>query len=53
MTIDDVLHKLTVLSFPTSTVEDSGSYICVALLDIPDSDNITRMEETGVVIRRK
>ena len=53
MTIGNELHKLTSLSFPTSTTEDSGSYKCVALLVIPDSDNITRMEESVVTIRRE
>ena len=53
MTIGNELHKLTSLSSPTSTAEDSGSYKCVALLVIPDSDNITRMEESVVTIRRE
>ena len=53
ITIANELHKLTSLSFPTSTAADSGSYECVALLVIPDSDNITRMEESVVTIRRE
>ena len=51
MTNGDVLYKLNVLSFPTSTAEDTGSYECVARIVIPDSDNITETEESLVLIR--
>ncbi len=47
----DILYKLNVLSFPTSTPEDTSSYECVARIVIPDSDNITETEESVVLIR--
>ncbi len=47
----DTLYKLNVLSFPTSTPEDTGSYECVSRIVIPDSDNITETGKSVVLIR--
>ena len=41
------------LTFPTSSVTDSGTYRCQARLDIPDSPSITLMEESIVTVRRE
>ena len=43
--------KFNVLQFPTSVLEDSGSYECVAHIVIPDSANISETGQTNVTIR--
>ena len=41
------------LSVTTSKISDSGSYICQAILVIPDSNNITTSEISTVTVKRK
>ena len=41
------------LSVGNSKISDSGSYICQAILVIPDSNNITTSETSTVTIKRK
>ena len=41
------------LSFPTTTASDTGTYRCVARINIPDSTTITTSEESTTVLRRK
>ena len=50
-TINGSLYLLNVLSFPSSTPEDTGMYTCMARIVIPDSDNITETDNSTVVIR--
>ena len=41
------------LSFPTTMVSDTGTYRCVARIDIPDSTTIMTSEESTAVLRCK
>ena len=41
------------LSFPNITASDSGTYRCVARIDIPDSTTIMTSEESTAVLKRK
>ena len=41
------------LSFPTTTGFDTGTYRCVARIDIPDSTTIMTSEESTAVLRCK
>ena len=41
------------LSFPTTTASDTGTYRCVARINIPDSTTIMTSEESTAVLRRK
>ena len=41
------------LSFPTTTASDTGTYRCVARIDIPDSTTIMTSEESTAVLKRK
>ena len=41
------------LNFMTSTADDSGSYICVAKIQIPYSTTIQLSEESTIFIRGK
>ena len=52
VTDGNTVYKLSVLRFPTSVPEDSGTYQCVASLIIPDSNNISVSDDRrNVVIR--
>ena len=41
------------LSFPNTTASDTGTYRCVARIDIPDSTTIMTSEESTTVLRCK
>ena len=41
------------LSFPNTTASDSGTYRCVARIDIPDSTTIMTSEESTTVLKCK
>ena len=41
------------LSFPTTTASDTGTYRCVARINIPDSTTIMTSEESTAVLRCK
>ena len=41
------------LSFPNITASDSGTYRCVARIDISDSTTIMTSEESTTVLKRK
>ena len=41
------------LSFPNTTASDTGTYRCVARIDIPDSTTIMNSEESTTVLRCK
>ena len=42
-----------ILSFPNTTASDSGTYRCVARIDIPDSTAIMTSEESTAVLKCK
>ena len=41
------------LSFPTTMSSDTGTYRCVAIIDIPNSTTIMTSEESTAVLKRK
>ena len=50
---DDTTYVMNTLSFPTSFANDSGTYTCIAKLTIPESPDISLIENSTVTLRCK
>ena len=52
-TLNDDTYVMNTLSFPTSIVNDSGTYTCIAKVTIPESPDISLTENSTITLRRK
>ena len=52
-TQNDDTYVMNTLSFPTSFANDSGTYTCIAKLTIPESPDISLIENSTVTLRCK
>ena len=52
-TENDDTYVMNTLSFPTSFANDSGTYTCIAKLTIPESPDISLIENSTIILRCK